>query len=72
MKKMISRRNFLKVCAVAGSAVALSACGGSKKAATVIHGAKKLRLKPFATERRLAQDLAALRPALTSWAVSLL
>ena len=32
MKKMISRRNFLKVCAVAGSAVALSACGGSKKA----------------------------------------
>ncbi|MFR5704267.1 MAG: twin-arginine translocation signal domain-containing protein [Faecalibacterium prausnitzii] len=25
MKKMISRRNFLKVCAVAGSAVALSA-----------------------------------------------
>lgn len=30
MKKMISRRNFLKVCAVAGSAVALSACGGSK------------------------------------------
>ena len=27
MKKMISRRNFLKVCAVAGSAVALSACG---------------------------------------------
>ena len=33
MKKMISRRNFLKVCAVAGSAVALSACGGSKKAA---------------------------------------
>ena len=30
---MISRRNFLKVCAVAGSAVALSACGGSKKAA---------------------------------------
>ena len=33
MKKMISRRNFLKACAVAGSAVALSACGGSKKAA---------------------------------------
>ena len=33
MKKMISRRNFLKVCAVAGSAVALSACGGSKKVA---------------------------------------
>jgi putative aldouronate transport system substrate-binding protein len=33
MKKMISRRNFLKVCAVAGSAVALSACGGSKKPA---------------------------------------
>ena len=33
MKKMISRRNFLKVCAVAGSAVALSACCGSKKAA---------------------------------------
>lgn len=31
MKKMISRRNFLKVCAVAGSAVALSACGGSKR-----------------------------------------
>lgn len=30
MKKMISRRNFLKVCAVAGSAVALSACGGGK------------------------------------------
>ena len=33
MKHFISRRNFLKVCAVAGSAVALSACGGSKKAA---------------------------------------
>ena len=31
MKKMISRRNFLKACAVAGSAMALSACGGSKK-----------------------------------------
>lgn len=28
MKKMISRRNFLKACAVAGSAAALSACGG--------------------------------------------
>jgi len=34
MKKMISRRNFLKVCAVAGSAVALSACGGSKSDST--------------------------------------
>ena len=33
VKHFISRRNFLKVCAVAGSAVALSACGGSKKAA---------------------------------------
>ena len=29
MKKMISRRNFLKAAAVAGSAIALSACGGS-------------------------------------------
>ena len=28
MKKLISRRNFLKVCALAGSAAALSACGG--------------------------------------------
>ena len=27
MKKLISRRNFLKVCALAGSAAALSACG---------------------------------------------
>ena len=26
MKKLISRRNFLKVCALAGSAAALSAC----------------------------------------------
>ena len=32
MKTMISRRNFLKACAVAGSAAALTACGGSKKA----------------------------------------
>ena len=30
MKKLISRRNFLKVCALAGSAAALSACGGGK------------------------------------------
>ena len=28
MKKLISRRNFLKACAVAGSAAALTACGG--------------------------------------------
>jgi len=28
MKKMISRRNFLKACAIAGSAAALTACGG--------------------------------------------
>lgn len=32
MKKLISRRNFLKVCALAGSAAALSACGGGKSA----------------------------------------
>ena len=31
MKKMISRRNLLKDCAVAGSAVALSACGGNRE-----------------------------------------
>lgn len=30
MKKLISRRNFLKVCTLAGSAAALSACGGGK------------------------------------------
>lgn len=30
MKKLISRRNFLKVCALAGSAAALSACGGKQ------------------------------------------
>ena len=30
MKKLISRRNFLKACALAGSAAALSACGGGK------------------------------------------
>ena len=28
MKKMISRRNFLKAAALAGSAMALTACGG--------------------------------------------
>ena len=33
MKKLISRRNFLKVCALAGSAAALSACGGGKSTA---------------------------------------
>ena len=27
--KKISRRNFLKTCAIAGSAAALTACGGS-------------------------------------------
>ena len=32
MKKMISRRNFLKAAAVAGSAFALSACGGKSAA----------------------------------------
>ena len=32
MKKMISRRNFLKAAAVAGSAIALSACGGKSAA----------------------------------------
>ena len=30
MKKLISRRNFLKAAALAGSAVTLTACGGSK------------------------------------------
>ena len=34
MKKMISRRNFLKTCAVAGSAAALAACGGSDDTST--------------------------------------
>lgn len=33
MKKLISRRNFLKACAVAGSAAALTACGGGNTAA---------------------------------------
>ena len=32
MKKMISRRNFLKAAAIAGSAFALSACGGKSAA----------------------------------------
>ena len=32
MKKMISRRNFLKAAALAGSAMALSACGGKSSA----------------------------------------
>lgn len=32
MKKLISRRNFLKACAVAGSAAALTACGGGSSA----------------------------------------
>ena len=40
MKKMISRRNFLKAAALAGSAMALSACGGkgsaSDKAAAAV------------------------------------
>ena len=36
MKKLISRRNFLKVCALAGSAAALSACGGGKSTAAAI------------------------------------
>ena len=29
MKKMISRRNFMKVCAIAGSATATTACNAS-------------------------------------------
>ena len=33
MKKLISRRNFLKACAVTGSALALTACGGGSSAA---------------------------------------
>ena len=32
MKKLISRRNFLKACAITGSALALSACGGGSSA----------------------------------------
>lgn len=32
MKKLISRRNFLKACAVTGSALALTACGGGSSA----------------------------------------
>ena len=32
MKKMISRRNFLKAAALAGSAMALTACGGKGSA----------------------------------------
>ena len=32
MKKMISRRSFLKAAAIAGSAIALSACGGKSSA----------------------------------------
>ena len=36
MKKLISRRNFLKVCALAGSAAALSACGGKSTAAAIL------------------------------------
>ena len=32
MKKLISRRNFLKACAVTGSVLALSACGGGSSA----------------------------------------
>ena len=36
MKKLISRRNFLKVCALAGSAAALSACGGNPPAAVIL------------------------------------
>lgn len=34
MKKMISRRNFLKACAIAGSAAALTACGGGSSSST--------------------------------------
>ncbi len=36
MKKLISRRNFLKVCALAGSAAALSACGAANPPAAAI------------------------------------
>ena len=32
MKKLISRRNFLKACAITGSVLALSACGGGSSA----------------------------------------
>ena len=32
MKKLISRRNFLKACAITGSALALTACGGGSSA----------------------------------------
>lgn len=38
MKKLISRRNFLKVCALAGSAAALSACGGKQSTAATENG----------------------------------
>ena len=34
MKKMISRRNFLKAAALAGSAMALTACGARALPAT--------------------------------------
>jgi len=34
MKKMISRRNFLKACTVVGSAAALTACGGGSSSST--------------------------------------
>jgi len=38
MKKLISRRNFLKVCALAGSAAALSACGGKSTGSSSLPG----------------------------------
>ena len=39
MKKMISRRNFLKACAVAGSTAALTACGGGSSSSTAASSA---------------------------------
>ena len=40
--KKISRRNFLKTCAIAGSAAALTACGGSSSTTS---GRKYLRFR---------------------------
>ena len=37
MKKMISRRNFLKVAGASAAALGLAACGGSSSSLSLIH-----------------------------------
>ena len=44
MKKMISRRNFLKAAGVSAAALGLAACGGSSSSTAALHGQFHRRL----------------------------